>query len=92
MRFSSTKTLVAAVACALALAGPALADGGSGSSGSGSGDDEGTHLVMLTVNGPLVEMGDVEIRQRCENEAEFVVLNNQACSQTADASGSGSGD
>ena len=84
MALTTIKTRFAALVCALAMvsfSGTALADSGSGSSGGGGDDEDGGALIVVVINndGDTEVMNEVEIRQRCENEAEFVVNNTQIC-------------
>jgi hypothetical protein len=83
MALRRIRSIFATAVCAVAIvsfSSTALADGGS--SGSGDDDDgEQTHLVLVEMNGSLVvvEMGETEVEQRCEQDNEFADNNVQTC-------------
>ena len=77
MKFRRTKAAIAGIVCAFSMLlanGTARADGGT----------SGGSMVVFdpTINATVV-MPVVEIRQRCENDAQFVTVNIQTCTQVA---------
>ena len=68
--------------CALAIAGfggTVLADSGSGSSGDDEEENRQDRMFLVVVNGPLVQMSEIEVEQRCEQDNEFSDNNTQVC-------------